>query len=166
MEAFKIFYVSSQQSRLISMLLSADGFFFSSKTCILISHFLLLPSILSSILIVRYWRGSTQHTQNYQLWDFAFRTFRQTVPATKSSGAGDLSQPALRTNSAADNFSPLNQFLILCGSFACCRISHFSGLFLGCHVSFFIFQRGGGVNPFNSQTRCLCLPVPPSYCCP
>lgn len=48
------------------MLLSADGLFFSSKTCILISHFLLLPSILSSILIVGYRGGSIQQTESYR----------------------------------------------------------------------------------------------------
>lgn len=158
MEALKIFYLSSWKSCLISMLLSADGFFFSSKSCILISlDFLSLPSILSLILIVRYWRGSIQYTQNCQGWNFAFHTFLQMVPTAKPLGAVGISQLAICTNYTVVNFSLLNPFLILCDSFSCRTVSHFSSLFLRWHAGLFLFQRGGGGNPFNLQMLYLCL---------
>lgn len=143
------------------MLLLADGLVFSSKTCILISHFLLLPCILPSILIVPYWRGSIQYTYNYQRQNFCFPHLLPGIACAQLSRAVDLSpsqQAAICTNHAAVNLCLLNKFLILCDSFLCCMISHFSSLFLRCHVGFFLFWRGGGDNPFCLQIPYSCLP--------
>lgn len=82
---------SLEGSRLISMLLLADGLVFSSKTCILISHFLLLPCILPSILIVPYWRGSIQYTYNYQWQNSCFPHLLPGSACAQLSRAVDLS---------------------------------------------------------------------------
>lgn len=143
------------------MLLLADGLVFSSKTCILISHFLLLPCILPSILIVPYWRGSIQYTYNYQRQHFCFPHLLPGVACPQLSRAVDLSpsqQAAICTNHAAVNLCLLNKFLVLCDSFPCCRISHFSSLFLRWHVGFFLFWRGGADNPFCLQRPSSFLP--------
>lgn len=79
------------------------------------------------------------------------------VPTAKPLGAVGISQLAICTNYAVVNFSLLNPFLILCDSFPCRMVSHFSGLFLRCHAGLFLFQRGGGGNPFNLQILYLCL---------
>lgn len=80
--------------------------------------------------------------------------------AVKPPAAGDLS-PSLSQQSAQimqqSIFFPLNPFLILCDSFPCRLISHFSSLFPRCHVGFF-FPKGWGRSARNSQTPCSCLP--------
>lgn len=90
-----------------------------------------------------------KHSVDIQLPTMTFLLFHTFLPGgacAQLSRAVDLSpsQPAaICRNYAAVNLRLLNQFLILCDSFPCRMISHFSGLFLRCHVSFFFsFSKG------------------------